>query len=42
MLNDNEKFSITEEANNLFPKICLSQLLSASQSVHWKRTLTRL
>jgi len=33
MLNENEKFSITEEANNLFPKISLSQLLSASPSI---------
>ncbi|ORX77806.1 hypothetical protein BCR32DRAFT_247656 [Anaeromyces robustus] len=33
MLNENEKFSITEEANNLFPKISLSQLLSASPSL---------
>jgi len=33
MLNENEKFNIVEEANNLFPKISLSQLLSASPSI---------
>ncbi|ORX73526.1 hypothetical protein BCR32DRAFT_285555 [Anaeromyces robustus] len=36
MLNENEKFSITEEANNLFLKISMSQLLSASPSFRKK------
>ena len=33
MINPNEKFSITEEARNLYPRINLSQLLSASPSL---------
>ena len=33
MINPNEKFNITEEAKNLFPRINLSQLLSASPSL---------
>jgi len=33
MINPNEKFSITEEAKNLYPRINLSQLLSASPSL---------
>ena len=33
MINPTEKFSITEEAKNLYPRINLSQLLSASPSL---------
>ena len=33
MIKPNEKFSITEEAKNLYPRINLSQLLSASPSL---------
>jgi len=33
MLDPEDKFSIVKEANNLFPKISLSQLLSASPSL---------